>query len=452
MEKQKWDFKKVALKNLILWDNNPRTFDKNYPNPDEKEIISRYQADKILRIAKNILKYQNGNLQPGELTVVKKGKNFVIFDGNRRISAYKILLNPELATDKKDRFIEVSQKVSFTDKKELWVNIAPDIKSALTRIDDIHNNNFHENWNPTAKTNFALLNIDGQIKELKEKKTHLKRDSLYKKIKSFVYNEEVLKIINDPNEFKITSLERIVDSSVGKEYLNYDFDEKGEIVIGGDDKVFNQVLKKIAEDVALRKADSRKQHTNEQKLKYFKELFKNMGLSKSGQDKEIIPKTKRGTVRSYPKWTRKKILPQLKKIIDECYYLDSQSFANARTSFARVTFEAVLKYVIDETLWKNKKLKNYNYFQSAFFIKKRNKYTNFTRLKTLFMDLILEAGIKKAFNDFDLEKLHQSIHNYRIGIGPNESISTTNNLIPLIEFMLQDEADLLSLIDTSKLV
>lgn len=280
MKKQNWDFKKISLKDLILWDKNPRTFDKNSPNPNQKEIISRYQADKLLRIAKNILKYQNTGLQPGELTVVPKGEKFVVFDGNRRISAYKVLLNPELATERKDKFVEFSKQISFTDKKQLWFNIAPDIKSALSRIDDLHNDNFHENWNPTAKTNFALLNIDGQIKELKKTKTHLKRDSLYKKIKSFSYDENVKKIINNPNKFKITSLERIVDSSIGKEYLNYDFNEKGEIVIGGDEKKFDKILKKIAEDVALGNADSRKQHSNEQKETYLKNIFKFLKLNK----------------------------------------------------------------------------------------------------------------------------------------------------------------------------
>lgn len=359
MKKQNWDFKKIALKDLILWDNNPRTFDKNSPNPNQKEIISRYQADKLLRIVKNILKYQKNDLQPGELTVVQKGKKFVVFDGNRRISAYKVLLNPELATDRRDKFAEFSKQLSFTDKKQLWFNIAPDIKSALSRIDDLHNDNFHENWNPTAKTNFALLNIDGQIKELKQKKTHLKRDSLYKKIKSFTYSENIKNIINNPNKFKITSLERIVDSSIGKEYLNYDFNEKGEIVIKGDEKKFDQVLKKVAEDIALGDADSRKQHDNEQKETYFKNVFKVLGLNKEeGTIKSIssdkdAKKGQEGTTAKKDWITHDEYLfykgaDKVKQLLKEMKDLDPSSSRITAVISLRVLLESSLYFQLED--------------------------------------------------------------------------------------------------------
>ena len=56
MKKENLSVNKIALEDLILWDNNPRTFDKNSPNPKEKEIIFRYSADELAIIAKNILK------------------------------------------------------------------------------------------------------------------------------------------------------------------------------------------------------------------------------------------------------------------------------------------------------------------------------------------------------------------------------------------------------------
>ncbi len=288
--KKNWGFKEVALKNLILWDNNPRTFDKNSPNPKQKDIISRYDIDKLIRIAKNIIKYQDSNLQPGELTAVKKGKKYIVYDGNRRISAYKILLDPNLVSEKKDKVKKLSVKLNFKDTKKLHFNIAPDIQSALSRINDLHNDNFHENWNPTAKTNFTLLNINGKIKELNQKKTHLKRASLYEKIKSFNFSTEVQEIISDPAKFKITSLERIVDSNVGKKYLYYHFDEKGGIVIDGDEERFNEILKKIIEDVALGVADSRKQHNNEQKKEYFNTLLKDLNLKENSSKNENAAK------------------------------------------------------------------------------------------------------------------------------------------------------------------
>ena len=121
---------------------------------------------------------------------------------------------------------------------------------------------------------------------------------------------------------------------------------------------------------------------------------------------------------------------------------------------ARVTFEAVLKYAVEETKYKNKKLSSYDYFRIAFFDKhgSRRKYTDFSGLRNKFVELIVDTGVKNSFKQFDLDQLHQVIHNYKVGAGPNDARTATENLIPLIEFMLQDINDFLVSLDIKKLV
>jgi 16S rRNA A1518/A1519 N6-dimethyltransferase RsmA/KsgA/DIM1 with predicted DNA glycosylase/AP lyase activity len=75
----------------------------------------------------------------------------------------------------------------------------------------------------------------------------------------------------------------------------------------------------------------------------------------------------------------------------------------------------------------------------------------FDILKTKFTELITNTGIRKAFEDFDLQRSHQIIHNYRVGAVPADAKGICDNLIDLIEFMLQDENDLLNSIDLTKL-
>lgn len=285
MKKQQWTIEKIAIKDLILWDNNPRTFDKNYPNPNETEIISRYNTNKLLKIAKNILKYQDADLQPGELTAIQKGSKYVVYDGNRRISVYKILLNPNLIDEKKSQFERLSRGINFKKSKKLIFNVAPDIESALERIGDLHNDNFHENWNSIAQSNFDALGIDGVIKELKAKKIHAKRTALYQKIKSFNYGKDIASVVMDPEAFNITSLERIVNSTPGKKYLNFDFNEKGEMMVLGTEKDFSKILKRVVEDVALGIADSRKQRLNRDKEKYFKDVLIKLNISSTKEGK-----------------------------------------------------------------------------------------------------------------------------------------------------------------------
>ena len=50
-----------------------------------------------------------------------------------------------------------------------------------------------------------------------------------------------------------------------------------------------------------------------------------------------------------------------------------------------------------------------------------------------------------------LQRQHQVIHNYRVGAVPSDAKAICDNLIDLLEFMLQEETDLVSGLDLSKI-
>jgi len=162
----------------------------------------------------------------------------------------------------------------------------------------------------------------------------------------------------------------------------------------------------------------------------------------------------RYSIKHKPTLKRKQIPPALKKLIDECYDLDENIYANAKTALTRVTLECTLKYIIENTNKTNgRPLKSSNHFDSAFRDKKGKilTYTNFDILKLKFTDLIKDVGIKKAFEDFDIQNPHQIIHNYRVAAVPANAKALCDNLIDLIEFMLQEETDLVTSLDSTKL-
>ena len=164
--------------------------------------------------------------------------------------------------------------------------------------------------------------------------------------------------------------------------------------------------------------------------------------------------TTRHSVKSKPTLKRKQIISPLKKLIDECYSLDQNNFANSKTALTRVTFECTLKYIVENTKYDNSNnLSDSNYFRNVFYDGNgvKRPYTNFTKLKTLFTELITNTGYKKAFQVFDLEKPHQIIHNYHVGALSVDAKGLCDNLIGLIGFMLQEEADLLNSLDLTKL-
>jgi ABC-type uncharacterized transport system YnjBCD substrate-binding protein len=65
--------------------------------------------------------------------------------------------------------------------------------------------------------------------------------------------------------------------------------------------------------------------------------------------------------------------------------------------------------------------------------------------------LITDVGIRKAFENFDLQTPHQIIHNYRVAAVPANAKALCDNLIDLLEFMLQEEIDLINSLDSTKL-
>lgn len=178
------------------------------------------------------------------------------------------------------------------------------------------------------------------------------------------------------------------------------------------------------------------------------------GSSNTGNTNNSNSVSSRYSVKSKPTLKRKKIPIPLKKLIDECYNLDENNFANAKTALTRVTLECTLKYVVENTNKLNgKPLSTSNHFALAYKDKKGNPkpYTDFDTLKSKFTVLIKDTGIRKAFENFDIQNPHQIIHNYRVAAVPTTAKALCDNLIDLIEFMLQDETDLLNSLDSSKL-
>ena len=110
-------------------------------------------------------------------------------------------------------------------------------------------------------------------------------------------------------------------------------------------------------------------------------LFRAIGIQKlANTTKPTISSSSTKTARSNkstrhynkyqlkPQYNRTIPLP-LKKIIDECYDLSELTFPNSKISMCRVVFECCLKYIVEETKYNNKFIKDYSYFGPALLIK-----------------------------------------------------------------------------------
>lgn len=447
---------------LSLDPNNHR-FAELYSGSEKEGDLVEYllYTEAAEEVAKNIS--DRGYFYPDQaLWVVPKGKNFLVRDGNRRCAAVKALRNQK----------KYGLDLAKVDIKQLPVIVYKDAKELDRRIQEQHTHSLFREWDPIAKALKAYeMHQSGSSEEvIREIDSNPSR---LIKLASFYY--EAVKI----GEEDLKKLLRRGKGNVGGKTIiferlfayskqcGYQFKGKPSYVIEILDQA--QFTSYISALVAYLNANPKISHgdVDHERADFLKRLSAYGFQPKEPPKATVKPNStptplptpipaapiKRGSIKTRPAYERKQVAPKLKRLIDECYNLNDSQFANAKVALARVTFEAVLKYVVEETKHKNKKLASYNNFHAAFNNKqgKKNTYTNFTVLKDKFTELITDTGTRNAFRGFDLEKLHQVVHNYKVGAAASDARTTAENLLPLIEFMLQEPNDLLNGLDTNKL-
>jgi len=464
------------LNELILDPNNPRFAELYSESKKEGDLIEYLlYTEAAEEVATNISDKEE--FHPDEaLWVIPLGNKFLVKDGNRRCAAAKALQNPT----------KYGLELPKMNIDELPVLVYEDQDKLDKRIQEHHTHSLFKEWEPIAKALKALeMHKGGSSEEsLREIDSNPRR-----LINLASFYHEAVKVVSEDfkrllrggrgkGKGKTIIFERLFSY---KKDCGYKFKSKPsyEIEITNKEK-FEGYVKAL---VSYLKGHPKVTHSDVDNEKAgFLHRLKAYGFdseetsepadtgatetntednpqadeeASSGEEAQAEEGTssERGSVKKKPKFTRKQVAPKLRDLIDECYNLDANLFANAKMALSRVAFEAILKYVIEQTKYEGKILKNYDYFNPAFRDRQGNphKYTNFDKLKTGFIDLIKETGIKNSFEQFDLDKLHQIIHNYKTGALPSDAKKTAENLIPLIEFMLDEEEDFLKSIDTNKL-
>lgn len=453
---------KIEFKNInsLLLDPNNARFAELYSGSDKEDDLIEYllYTEAAEEVTQNIS--SKGYYYPDAvLWVIKRaGDKFLVKDGNRRCAAVKALRNPQ----------KYELNLSKMVIEELPVIVYEDENELERRIQEQHTHSLFREWDRIAKAlkAYEMHNSGSSEENLREIDSN---PSQLIKLASFYY--AAVKIVGDDLK---KLLRRGRGGTGGKTIIferlfsfnkqsGYKFKNKPsyEIEIFDKEKFTEYITALVAyliDNTAITHLD-----VDREKVNFFKRL-KDYGFIPKSSEEKITNKQKRiekesiagkrGTTKSRPLFTRKQIAPKLKRLIEECYNLDNLNFANAKVALARVTFEAVLKYAVEETKFKNRKFSSYGYFRSAFLDKSGNrlKYTNFSELRKKFIEIILDSGVKNSFKQFDLDRLHQVIHNYKVGASPNDARTTAENLIPLIEFMLQDVNELIVSLDTKKLV
>ena len=491
----------VKLKDLVLDKDNPRFAELYSGSNKEKDIIEYLLYTESADEVANAISNANEFYPDRPLWVLKDGDKFIVKDGNRRCASVKALKHPT-------KYDLDLPKLVF---KELPVLLYENKNDLDTRIRQEHTSNLFKQWGRIAKA----LEVHRLYKSGSSPESMSELDSSPKeliKLASFYFEavkiggddfKKLLRTGKGKSGGKTIIFERLFKY---KNECGYTFKKTNEITIKNK-KQFESYIKAM---VAYLKANPNTTSRELDKLKKsFLDKLKPYGFSlinpaststttsgstgtstgdsgaSSGGTGTADSSTSSGTgaggttgkgsstlggtgggasssssgtgrksIKHKPIYQRKKIPSALENLIQECYNLGQDNFPNAKTALTRVVFECTLKYIVENTKKSNgKAINTSNHFSLAY---KSNKgktlpYTNFDTLKTKFTELITDTGIRKAFENFDLQRPHQIIHNYNVRAIPTDAKTLCDNLIPLIEFMLQEESDLLTSINMAKL-
>lgn len=465
------EIESIKIEDLILDKSNPR-FAELYSGSSDEDSLIEYllfneSADEI---AESI--YENKSFYIDRpLWVIKQGRKYLVKDGNRRCAAVKAL--------------QIPSKYWLDDKlrmkqNELPVIIYDDEKELEKRIKQEHTSSLFRQWDRIAKALevYRMHNSGSSEESLKELDSNpsdlIKLASFYHEAVK-IAGEDFKKLIRrwrGKSGWKTIIFERLFRF---KDSCGYKFQNKPEYkIVITDIVLFEKYITALTLYLQKYPETTHSIVDNEwvnflSRLGIFDEwptewktddepktgtwLGGKKNNSKNSKWEKWSTGKNKWTVKNRPEFERKGVPPTIKRLIDECYTLDNNNFANSKMALLRVTFECILKYVIENTEINWKKLNESAHFREAYFEKSGTKrtFTNFKILRSKFIEIITVKWVEKAFEDFDLERLQQIIHNYMVWASPIDAQSKWENLMHLIEFMLQDESTLPNSLDTAKL-
>jgi len=267
MSKVKFQDIEVDIVNLILDQKNPR-FEEQENQREALKTISMELGQKLVRIAEHIA--QNG-LNPSELPIVlkSKGKNqYIVKEGNRRIAAIKLGIDPKLAESLgiSPSLIKSFKRINKTYGSELPLSIrcavAPTETAAKKWIDLKHTG---ENggigviqWTGLATARSKGASPENQLLEMVYDSGFLDEDTIEKSKK-----------------ISITNLERILKTTDARKALGIDLKKKKLIIT--DKNSANEIIGRLAilvSDITNKFIKVTQLDTKEQRIEYAKAVAK----------------------------------------------------------------------------------------------------------------------------------------------------------------------------------
>jgi len=276
-----WGTRLLSIDNLKLDVRNPRFSYQSAKEMNQTEIV-KYLIENhaVYELAKAIA--INGYLLNEEPIVCKEGDSYVVLEGNRRVAACKILLNPyKFLTTQRAK--ELSKYEAIGDK--IKCNIAPTRRDADTLIYNKHTGIPLQKWDKVSQDAFLVNLLQGEnlsVEQIAYKlsvpaseiRKALRRHAIHQySIRLFQSAPYELEQIKEQS-FPITNFERFYDDERGLNFLGLTFGSNGEIRKRLPEDEFNRRFKFIVTQILSQDLTSRTFNNENDKEDYFSTIQK----------------------------------------------------------------------------------------------------------------------------------------------------------------------------------
>ncbi len=276
-----WQTKKLSVTSLLLDQQNPRLPQSGGALGQRQIIDELVTHDSVYELAKDIC--AQGFFPTEVLLGVRDGDQIIVIEGNRRLAALKLLINSELAPQSYlEKFRRLSEKVTATVVAKVNVSIAPSREAATPILLSRHTAQQIQSWKRPMQARFYRQLLDrgltpddlvqsygvtvGQIQDW------IRADAVYRLACSLDFAEDVKSRVQNNREFPLSTLERLVASQPVREFLMLKPDPKEVLVSTAKPDAFLKAFRRIVQDVATSKIDSRQANDAADIQKYLADL------------------------------------------------------------------------------------------------------------------------------------------------------------------------------------
>jgi len=381
MSANDWKFKQISVASLCLDPKNPR-LDTAFRGASPRELIQiLFTHNKAMEVAESIA--LRGFFPNEPLLAIHEDNKYIVVEGNRRLAALKALREPSLLDNANARRVDrFARRIgNINEISQVPVIIAPDRRSTDRQIAGKHVGTPVLAWQAESRANFILEKIaegydnKGLLDELGFSDADVQAARQTKAIvdiaRGLELPEEIAAKLSHPRTKIFTTLERIVDSTVGRSYLHMQPDPEHGIKVATSKQEFLKGFKKLVTDVATGRQSSRTLNSNEDIKRYFE--------SWSAEDRpekridgfipgDLVGKTSSALTTAPPKKPEGKpkqssiyatVLPKTLKakfanakmihIRNELSKLRRDDFPNAGAVLLRVFFEITVRHYLERT-------------------------------------------------------------------------------------------------------